>query len=402
MKTFPFYTCISLAALLFFAASCTPTQETPILTVNPQTFSLGATVNQTSFRVTSTESWEIVENTTDWCTFTPDKFIAGTTVVKIQVTQLPSSASRSALFTIRSLTSGVTKDIMVQQSNTFADNQFIDFYNTADYKPPFIERSHDVARKTIYINTNVASWIPMVAAGGDWVTLEKDDDTLFVSVADVASIKGRSTTVTVAAGGSLGASFDISQLGLLETNAHIDDFTLSIPDSTDTGLSLSSVFRDNLYTIIYFWGSWCPDCSGFLASMKKLYETYSPNLGIYGIALEIVGHEQTYFDYLKSSGLEDVGADGKKLWWENRPLFNTYEYVKKNDFTRRFYGDDPNFIPALIIVNGDGIVRKTFLGKNNGAESYTTSTESGALSLYRQVDDYLSTLYDCNCGGGSE
>lgn len=390
MKTL-YIKCLVFSLGLLLLNSCNTSDQTSSLFVAPLEFHFGATSNERTFVVDADESWEIVTPAdASWCTFTPDKQLSGRHNVTIHVDPLPTTASRSAIFTVK--TSTTSKDFLVEQTNTVDENQYIGFYNKPDDLT--IIEPIDTTTYKIYVKTNVSDWNANVSADAQsWLSYTKDKDTLFITVLPNESTSGRTGKITCQAGGSLSASLDFRQYGLTEPGSKLPDFTLSIPDSTGTDLSLYDVIQNGrVYTILYFWGSWCSDCKGFLPKMKELYEYYHElGLGIYGVALEIEGTENEYKQYLIDNGLEDVDSEGKKIYWENRPVFNPAPQRKVNAFTRQFYGNDMNYVPAVIIVNGNGTVQKRFI------DSYSTSTEAGANQLYYKVEQFFEKFLDCGC-----
>ncbi len=383
----------SFGILLFVA--CSPSDQASKLFVAPLEFHFGATSNERTFIVDASESWEIVTPPdASWCTFTPDKQLAGRHMVTLHVDPLPGTSPRSAIFTVK--TSVKSTDFLVDQNNTYDDDQYISFYNAPE-DAAYIEPS-DTTRYKVYVRTNVSQWSTVVSEGArNWLSFTRDADTLHITVLPNESITGRSGSITCMAGGSLSATFDLRQYGLLEPGSKVPDFILSIPDSTGSELSLKQVYQGGrAYTLLYFWASWCSDCRGFLPMMKQLYEHYHPmGLAVYGVALEIEDTESHYRQYLIDNGLEDRDTlTGKKIYWENRPVFNPFLERKVNAFTHKFYGNDMNYVPALILMNGNGTVQQRFI------DSYSTSDEAGARWLYNKLDAILEKKLDCGCGGG--
>lgn len=390
----------ALFAVLVSTFACTK-QDQSSLRISPSQLNFGVTANEGVFVIQCDEAWEIVTGSNTWCTFSPDKYVAGTTTVTVHVDPLPAGGqSRSGVFTIATSSSMTTLKITQEatyDSNTyFSVNAEEELYTSARNPQPI----------TFSVLTNVSSWTASVISSSteqaDWLTITPTKNSVSVTCTENDHVSQRTATIRVSAGGAYYEDVEITQYGLLDAFAQLPDFELANPGDPASSLKFSQVYRNqNTVTLLYFWGSWCPDCAGFLPYMKMLHEEFDKiGVGIYGVALEETGKEQNYFDYLAANGLNDVGEDGKKLWWENRPIFNPLEQRKVNDFTRQFFGEDMIFVPCIIVVDGMGCVKKAFIGEGEGDArvSYSTRNEADARRLYRQLQSFIEgALMHCNC-----
>ncbi len=390
---------IGIVLGLALLSSCIPSDQTATLTVIPVKFNLPPVAATRTFTVKSSESWFMEQiGEEDWCTVYPDKSTPGDTQITLTVSPLPNEMPRTAIFSIKSV-SGQEKFLTVEQTNATASSYFFDFFGDPD--PSFYIYPRDVEPLKLLVFTNVPQWDVAVSSGAEqWISAQRDKDTLLVTIADIDRPAGRTGSITAFAGGSLSATLTFSQMGLHDYGAPTEDFTLSVPGVPDSELAFSYVYRRARITMLYMWGSWCTDCKNFMPKVKELYEEFAPHgFKIYGAALEIEGREQEYFDYLAANGLEDVDQEtGNKIWWENRPVFNPLEARKVNEFSRMFYGDAlmtgevMNFVPAFIFVDGGGNVKKVYV------DNYVLRTDAAINSLYRNMRTFLSRQLEC-CGG---
>ena len=389
-----------IIAVLGFAllSSCNPSDQAGSLVVIPVRFNLPPVSAERTFIVKTTENWYIEQvGHEDWCTVYPDKGTPGENQISLIVTPLPDEKPRLAIFVIKS-TSGIEKTLTVEQTNMDAQAYYLEFFGAWDpviYFDPF-----DVEPIKQLVITNVPEWEVTVSADAqDWITATKDQDTLIIGISDIDRPKGRTGSFTASAGGSISATLTISQQGLHDFLAPTRDFSLSIPGVPDSELHFSDVYSRARITLLLLWASWCPDCSGFMPEVMKLYNEFKDHsFKIYGVAMEIEGREQDYFDYLENNGLNDVDeTTGNKIWWENRPVFNPMAQVKVNAFSRLLYGDAlltgevMNYVPAFFFVDAGGNIKKVY------TDPYVLRTDAAIRALYNNMRTYLSRQLEC-CG----
>jgi len=383
---------------LVLLSSCNPYDQAATLVVIPVKFNIPPVSAERTFTVKSTENWYMEQvGNEDWCNVYPDKGTAGETKVTLNVTPLPDENPRIAIYVIKS-TSGIEKTLTVEQTNTLADTYYLDFFGDPDpsiYVDPF---DVDPIKKLVF--TNVPDWKVTVSAGAkDWLTAIKDKDTLLISISDVDRPESRTGTVTASGGGSVSTTLTIFQKGLHDFLAPTRNFSLPIPGVPGSELPFSYVYTRARITLLFIWASWCPDCNNFMPEVMRLYQEFKDyGFKIYGVAMEMEGREQEYFDYLANNGLNDVDeTTGAKIWWENRPVFNPPAQVKVNAFTRLLYGDAlltgeiNNFVPAFFFVDGGGNIRKVY------ADNYVLRTDAAVRALYNNMRTYLSRQLEC-CG----
>lgn len=383
---------------LIMLASCSPKEQTGYLSVYPGRFNVGPVAWSGTVTLKSSDTWYMVPiGQADWCNVYPDKGIPGDMQLEITVTPLEGTQPRTALFEVVS-GSGIKRYLQVEQKDD-SGNYYLDFAGNPDLSvsvPAF-----DVPPLKNLVLTNAGNWTVHVSPQAQgWLSAERKGDTLLIYVKDVDGPEGRSGTVTASAGGSIGKTLTLSQIGLHEFGAATRNFSLPIPGIPDSDLAFKYVYTRARITLLLIWGSWCGDCTAFMPSVKKLYEEfYDHGFKIYGVALEKADDQQAYFDYLEESGLDAVDEEtGTKIWWENRPVFFPLQELKVNSFTQMFYGDQlltgqiKNFIPAFFFVDAGGNIARVY------ADNYKLYNNSGnANSLYRNMRTFLSRQLEC-CG----
>lgn len=384
---------------ILMLTSCFPQEQTEYLTIYPATVNPGPIAWSGTVTVKSSESWymEPVGNA-DWCTVYPDKSVPGNVEVTVSVTQLPGLLPRTAIYSIKS-TSGIEKFLVVEQKDSGEFGYYLEFFGDPEFS--YYVHPQDFKPIKLRVNTNVTEWSTYVSEGAeDWLFARRDKDTLIITVQDAKGPAGRKGTVTASAGGSISQTLSFSQMGLHEYGAATKNFSLPIPGIPDSELQFSYVYSRAKITLLLLWGTWCPDCTNFMPMVKELYEEFKDHgFKIYGVAMEIEGMEQEYLDYLESNGMNAIDEEtGKKLWWENRPVFNPLEQIKVNAFSRLFYGDllltgeVKNFVPAFFFVDGGGYIVKTYV------DNYSLRTDANIRSLYKNMRTFLSRQLEC-CGG---
>ncbi len=127
------------------------------------------------------------------------------------------------------------------------------------------------------------------------------------------------------------------------TGHEAPDFVL--PSGSGPNVRLSE-YRGEI-VMLAFEASWCGDCSKALARLADTYERYSDA----GVALIVVS-------------LDRDARDAKEL---ARSVRSAYPVLADTDgHVGRLYG--VSVVPALVLVDRDGVVRDVFDGKRRGAE----------------------------------
>ncbi|NLA15724.1 MAG: redoxin domain-containing protein [Bacteroidales bacterium] len=389
-------TVIGLSAI--FLISCFPQEQTGHLAVYPGKFAVGPTAWNGTITVNSSDSWylEPIGNA-DWCTIYPDKNTPGQVLLDVNVDPMPDILPRTAIFSVKA-SSGLERFITIEQKDSEGTGFYLDFFGNPE-STHYVYPS-DVEPLKFLINTNASQWSIFVSPQAeDWLIAERKKDTLVISVKDIDGPTGRKGTVTASAGGSVAKTLSVSQMGLHEYGAPTKNFSLPIPGVPNSDLTFRYVHSRARITMLLLWGTWCPDCTNYLPMVKELYEEFKDHgFKIYGVAMENIENQQAYFDYMESNGMDDVDEEtGKKLWWENRPVYFPREELKVNSFSAMFYGNKlftgevKNFVPAFFFVDGGGRIIRPYV------DNYVLRTDAAIKSLYRNMRTFLSRQLEC-CG----
>lgn len=109
-------------------------------------------------------------------------------------------------------------------------------------------------------------------------------------------------------------------------------------DVNNKEISLSETIKNNKYTLLEFWASWCGPCRGEFPHLKKAYATYNPKgFEIYGISLD--DKEDRWLKALKE---------------ENTPWINVVDFKDfESDAALAYFVDA---IPASFLIASDGTI----------------------------------------------
>lgn len=101
-------------------------------------------------------------------------------------------------------------------------------------------------------------------------------------------------------------------------------------------ISLSETIKNNKYTLLEFWASWCGPCRGEFPHLKKAYKTYNPKgFEIYGLSLD--EKEDRWLKALKE---------------ENTPWINVVDFKHfESDAAIAYFVQG---IPASFLIANDG------------------------------------------------
>ncbi|KAH8800414.1 thioredoxin-like protein [Xylogone sp. PMI_703] len=157
-------------------------------------------------------------------------------------------------------------------------------------------------------------------------------------------------------------SFDPAKV--IQVGTKLPDFRLS--DALGKEISSSDLLKQGPLLISFYRGEWCPFCNLELAALQKhLPEFQGKGVTLVAISPELPNQSLTTTEKhaLKFPVLSDVGnkyARQLGISWVQpdsmRPLLDKYELSKRN-------GDDSYEIPipATLLVDKNGVVRKTFI-----------------------------------------
>jgi len=109
-------------------------------------------------------------------------------------------------------------------------------------------------------------------------------------------------------------------------------------DINNIEISLSETIKNNKYTLLEFWASWCGPCRGEFPHLKKAYKTYNPKgFEIYGLSLD--DKEDRWLKALKE---------------ENTPWINVVDYKDfESDAAIAYFVQG---IPASFLISNDGTI----------------------------------------------
>ena len=131
------------------------------------------------------------------------------------------------------------------------------------------------------------------------------------------------------------------------------DFVL--PDVNGKNIRMSDVVKDNEYTLIFFWASFCHKCEEEIPVIKKFYPTYHPK------GFEILG---VSIDYSKKDWVEGIKKN-------NHPWLNVSDLTTWGGPVLKQYRVTKSPVMFLIDKSGKLVLRpesasevKAFLTKN--------------------------------------
>jgi hypothetical protein len=165
------------------------------LSVDPSSLSFAAGAGEQPVTVTTDASgWEA---TTDASWITVGR--QGNTL-QVSVTANTATSSRSADITV---TAGNAPPVTLTVTQAGANN-------TLSVNPSSLSFGYnETAQKTVTVTTNASGW--NATAGASWITVDKQGNTLKVSVSANTATSSRSATITVTAGNASSATVTVTQ-----------------------------------------------------------------------------------------------------------------------------------------------------------------------------------------------
>ncbi|MDZ7757111.1 TlpA disulfide reductase family protein [Rhodohalobacter sp.] len=73
--------------------------------------------------------------------------------------------------------------------------------------------------------------------------------------------------------------------------------SFALPDMSDVQIELSDIIKDNRYTWINFWASWCGPCREEMPMMSELYNEFAEQ-GLAIVAVNVNENKETIQNYL--------------------------------------------------------------------------------------------------------
>ena len=96
-------------------------------------------------------------------------------------------------------------------------------------------------------------------------------------------------------------SYSVKDSVLTDTSLSFDKgeevASFALPDMSDNQLDLSVIIKDNRYTWINFWASWCGPCREEMPMMSNIYDEYS-NKGLAIVAVNVNENKRNIQNYL--------------------------------------------------------------------------------------------------------
>lgn len=171
------------------------------------------------------------------------------------------------------------------------------------------------------VTTNNNSWSCSVSEGNEWCSVKQTGNKLTISVKKSEISSRRSAKVKVEVAG-------MSKIMIVE---QYPDFTL--PDINYTNIKLSEIYCKNRFTILHFWGYWCPYSRAYTPTLTKLYKDY------------------------KAKGLEIMSIHGSasKSEWINYVQNNQMNWINLYNESDNVFDSYPaKSVPSIMIIDTQG------------------------------------------------
>lgn len=76
---------------------------------------------------------------------------------------------------------------------------------------------------------------------------------------------------------------------------------------------LSDVVKNNKYTLLTFWATWCGDCRDHMPKIKSAYEKHNKDgFGVYSVSMDY--EREKWENYLKDNNIEWINVSSLKGW----------------------------------------------------------------------------------------
>ena len=144
---------------------------------------------------------------------------------------------------------------------------------------------------------------------------------------------------------AIGAWFGMKHLEPIAPQATATDllFAQTMPDATGQQQSLSNLKGKPL--VVYFWATWCPPCVDEMPELSALQNEIAPaNMQIIGIGID------------SASNIAEFASKYSISY----PLYTGG--VAATDLTRKL-GNQSSGLPFTVLIDRDGQLRKTYLGR---------------------------------------
>lgn len=123
--------------------------------------------------------------------------------------------------------------------------------------------------------------------------------------------------------------------------------SFALMDMTDKQLELSDIIKENKYTWINFWASWCGPCREEMPMMSEIYNEYADE-GLAIVAVNVNENKETIQRYL-----------------DQYPVPFTILRDSTGEITQSF---NIEALPTSLIVDSTGVVQRITIGYDRSLE----------------------------------
>jgi len=123
--------------------------------------------------------------------------------------------------------------------------------------------------------------------------------------------------------------------------------SFALMDMSDNQLDLSGIIKDNRYTWINFWATWCGPCREEMPMMSDIYDEYS-NKGLAIVAVNVNENKRTIQNYL-----------------DQYPVPFTVLRDSTGEITQSY---NVEALPTSLLVDSAGVVQRITIGYSKAWE----------------------------------
>ena len=123
--------------------------------------------------------------------------------------------------------------------------------------------------------------------------------------------------------------------------------SFDLMDMSDNQLDLSGIIKDNRYTWINFWATWCGPCREEMPMMSDIYDEYS-NKGLAIVAVNVNENKRTIQNYL-----------------DQYPVPFTVLRDSTGEITQSY---NVEALPTSLLVDSAGVVQRITIGYSKAWE----------------------------------
>jgi len=140
-------------------------------------------------------------------------------------------------------------------------------------------------------------------------------------------------------------SYSVKDSVLTNTSLSFDDgeevASFALPDMSDEPIELSNIIKENRYTWINFWASWCGPCREEMPMMSELYNEFADQ-GLAIVAVNVKENTETIQNYL-----------------DQYPVPFTVLRDSTGEITQSY---NVEALPTSLLVDSKGVVQRIIVG----------------------------------------